>query len=174
MSYAQPGDLFSHADKRGRHEPSNKQVCENLCEKVWNNLKCLKRCAFQCIQTALKFENGVLRRAKKSEIRLKSELSHLWISYQETGRPLLTASSLSTPLSATTGGSMHHGGETYRLNCQSKTLMSYDYKQKYGSVAGYNKYWPHPLFQPHYQPLLEGACTTEEKLTAWAVNQRYV
>ena len=82
---------------------------------------------------------------------------------------------------------MHHGGETYRLNCQSKTRMTinrnmevllgtisidrilsfnptishywrehaprrrnlppelsikdtYDYKQKYGSVAGYNKY----------------------------------
>ena len=29
-------------------------VWENLWGKVWNNLKCLKRCAFQCIQTALK------------------------------------------------------------------------------------------------------------------------
>ena len=44
---------------------------ERLWEKVWNYLKCLKRCVFQCIT-----ENGVLWRAKRSEISFKSQLSH--------------------------------------------------------------------------------------------------
>ena len=30
-----------------------RRVWKHLREKVWNNLKCLKRCAFQCIQTAI-------------------------------------------------------------------------------------------------------------------------
>ena len=44
--------------------------------KVWNNLKCLKRCAFQCMKSP---KDRVLWRARKSEIRLKSEFSHPWI-----------------------------------------------------------------------------------------------
>ena len=43
---------------------------------VRKSLKCLKRCAFQCIQTALKVWKWGFVKSKKSEILLKSELSH--------------------------------------------------------------------------------------------------
>ena len=51
---------------------------ERLREKVWNNLKCLNRCAFwECTQTALKVWKWSFVKSKiQSEIRLKSELSH--------------------------------------------------------------------------------------------------
>ena len=55
------------------------EVWECLWEKVWNNLKCLKRCAFQCILTALEFWKWGFVKSKKSEIRLKSDLSHPWL-----------------------------------------------------------------------------------------------
>ena len=44
-------------------------------QKVWNNLKCSKRCAFQCIKSS---KIWFCEEQKKSEIRLKSELSHPW------------------------------------------------------------------------------------------------
>ena len=41
--------------KQLTNTPQLKAGCENVCEKnsakVWNNLKCLKRCAFQCIKS---------------------------------------------------------------------------------------------------------------------------
>ena len=41
-------------------------VWEHLCKKkVWNNLKCLKRCALQCIQTALKVWKWGFVKSKK-------------------------------------------------------------------------------------------------------------
>ena len=45
-------------------------VWEHLWEKVWNNLKCLKRCAFQCIQTTLNVWKWGFVKSKK---RLKSD-----------------------------------------------------------------------------------------------------
>ena len=51
-------------------------VWERLWEKVWYNLKSWKDVLFNAFKLS---ENGVLWRAKKSEIRLKFELSHPWI-----------------------------------------------------------------------------------------------
>ena len=56
--------------------------CNCVCAKsrgrlrasVRKSLKCLKRCAFQCI---VSLKRGFCEKQKKSEIRLKSELSHL-------------------------------------------------------------------------------------------------
>ena len=50
-------------------------ISEKKSEKVLNNLKCLKRCAFQCIKS---LKIGFCEEQKKSEIKLKSELSHPW------------------------------------------------------------------------------------------------
>ena len=52
-------------------------VREHLWEKVWNNLKCLKKCAFQCIKS---LKIGVLWRAEKVWNQIKYELSHPWES----------------------------------------------------------------------------------------------
>ena len=49
---------------------------ERPWEKFWNNLKCLKRCAFQCIQTALKVWKWGFVKSKKVWNHNKSELSH--------------------------------------------------------------------------------------------------
>ena len=57
------------------------QRCESICEKkseiIWNGWK---RCTFQCI-------NRVFVKSKKSEIRLKSELSHpCFMMYHSTSK----------------------------------------------------------------------------------------
>ena len=63
-----------------KHQQILLQGCESICEKkVWNNLKCQKRYAFQCIQTALKlnvWKMGFVKSKKSLKTRLKSELSH--------------------------------------------------------------------------------------------------
>ena len=59
--------------KRGIH--SNSGVSESLWEKVWYNLKCLKRHALQCIKS---LKMGSCENKKKYKVRLKSELSHPW------------------------------------------------------------------------------------------------
>ena len=53
-------------------------------EQVWNNLKCQKRCAFECMKS---LKMGFCEEQKMSEIRLKSELSHPCIEcWQKCGK----------------------------------------------------------------------------------------
>ena len=69
--YLRKGYFFIQAKQHNQESG----VWEHLWEKVWNNLKCLKRCAFQCIKS-LKME--FCEEQKKFEIREKSEVSHPW------------------------------------------------------------------------------------------------
>ena len=62
--------------------------------KVWNNLKCLKRCAFQCIKS-LKMGFCEEQKSLKS-CRLKSELSHAcnlhWMHENDVCKTIITKS----------------------------------------------------------------------------------